>query len=296
MIGLRPTIRVPPARAVALETTLLAHGVPRAEAAPLNRELAEIVRHARAHPALVGVVAGRPTVGMTDQELEAFLDSDVPKLNTSNLGVACHRGGSGATTVSATMEIAASAGVRVFATGGIGGVHHGYAERLDISADLAALARFPVAVVCSGVKSIIDVESTREALESLGVPVIGFATDVFPAFYQRTSGAGVDARFDDPADLAAFVSSELARAGRGILIANPIPEPDELSATDFASWLDKARAAAAGAQARDITPRLLAGLHEFSAGATLRANLALVRSNVRLAARIAARFTPHTPS
>jgi pseudouridine-5'-phosphate glycosidase len=295
LIGLRPTIRVPPARAVAFETTLLAHGVPCAEAKPLAHQLDEIARAEGADPALIGIVAGRPVVGMTHDELDAFLRADVPKLNTSNLGVACHRALHGATTVSATMEIAAAAGVRVFATGGIGGVHHGYATRLDISADLAALARFPVAVVCSGVKSIIDVESTREALESLGVPVVGFGTDVFPAFYLRHSGAGVDARFDDPADLASFVSHELARSGRGILIANPIPEDDELDASEFAACLERARAETADAQARDVTPRLLARLHELSKGATLQANLSLVRANTRLAARLAANLPPLGP-
>src|SRR5690606_10624096 len=138
-----------------------------------------------------------------------------------------------ATTVSATMEIAAAAGLRLFATGGLGGVHRGYAQRLDISADLAALARFPVAVVCSGVKSLLDVESTREALESLGVPVVGFGTDRFPAFYRRASEAGVDARFDDPESLAAFLSQELARTGRAVVVANPIPAADEIAERDW---------------------------------------------------------------
>jgi len=280
---------VTPARAVALETTLIAHGVPRAEALPLQRDLESIVRAEGAEPALVGVVAGRAIVGMSDDELGALLgDASVTKLNTSNLGVALHAGQNGATTVSATMEIAAGAGVRVFATGGIGGVHFGYARRLDISADLGALARFPVAVVCSGVKSIIDVESTREALETLGVPVIGFRADAFPAFYLRESEAGVDARFDDERTLAAFVGAELARTGRGVLIANPIPEADELRPDDFAGWLERARAETADATGRDVSPRLLARLHELSGGATLRANLALVRSNARLAGAIAA--------
>ena len=277
-----------PGRAVALETTLIAHGVPRAQARPLQDDLAQIVRAEGAEPALVGVVAGRPTVGMSDAELDAMLGADhVPKLNTSNLGLAIHRGWTGATTVSATMEIAGAAGVRVFATGGIGGVHFGYGQRLDISADLAALARFPVGVVCSGVKSIIDVASTREALESLGVPVVGFRTDAFPAFYLRSSDAGVDARFDDERELGAFVHAELERTGRGVLIANPIPEPDELAPDDFAAWLERARADTRDAHGRDVSPRLLATLHELSGGATLRANLALVRSNARLAGRLA---------
>jgi pseudouridylate synthase len=179
----------------------------------------------------------------------------------------------------------------VFATGGIGGVHRGYAHHLDISADLAALARFPVAVVCSGVKSILDVAATREALETLGVPVVGFAADDFPAFYLRSGDAGaVDARFDDPSDLASYVDRELARTGRGVLIANPIPASDELNAQDWARWLAEAerRAVAQGAHGRAVTPAVLGALHEVSSGATLTANIALVRSNARLAGAVAA--------
>ena len=170
--------------AVALETTLLVHGVPREAAGPLNIELGEIVSAHGSTPALVGVVAGVPTVGMTSDELDAMLRSErVEKVNTANLGLAMHRGVHAATTVSATCELAARAGLRVFATGGIGGVHRGYGTRLDVSADLAALTRFPVAVVASGVKGLLDVVATREALETLGVPVVGFRTDAFCAFY-----------------------------------------------------------------------------------------------------------------
>lgn len=285
----------PVAGAVALETTLLVHGVPRDRGAALGRELAAIVRAEGAFPALVGVVAGRPTVGMTEEELGALMGAGlsgsalVAKANTANLGVLMHRGQHAATTVSTTMELAAHAGVRVFATGGIGGVHEGYGSRLDVSADLAAFTRFPVAVVTSGVKSILDVESTREALETLGVPVIGFGTDRFPAFYRRGSGAGVDARIDDVAELAAFVARELARTGRGIVIANPIPESDEIPERTWTSWLERARADAAhmGAVGRDVTPAILASLHKISGGATLAANISLVRSNTKLAAGLA---------
>ncbi len=275
---------------VALETTLLVHGVPNDTARPLATELDQIVRDAGADPALVGVVAGRPTIGMTADELAALLDApSVPKANTANLGALIHARSHAATTVSATMEIAAAVGARVFATGGIGGVHPGYGSRLDISSDLAALARFPVAVVSSGVKSILDVVSTREALESLGVPVVGFRTDRFPAFYLRESDAGVDWRFDDPAQLAAFVAAELARTGRGILVANPIPAEHELPREDWDAWLASAeRATPQTTDGRDRTPAMLAHLHELSGGRTLAANLALVRSNAALAATIAA--------
>ncbi len=282
------TSRIGP-RPVALETTLLVHGVPREAAIPLADELESIVRDAGADPALVGVVDGRPTVGMTREELTRLLDAPgVPKANTANLGVLMHAGSHAATTVSATMELSAAAGVRVFATGGIGGVHPGLGERLDISSDLAALARFPVAVVSSGVKSILDVGSTREALETLGVPVVGHRTDRFPAFYLRESDGPVDWRFDDAADLAAFVSGELERTGRGVLVANPIPADDELPRAEWDAWLARAEGDVGdSAPGRDRTPALLARLHELSGGRTLEANLALVRSNASLAATLA---------
>lgn len=270
--------------AVALETTLLAHGVPRERSLELFDALERDVRGAGATPALIGVLHGLPIVGMSRADLiELMADPVCPKLNTANLGITLHRRSSGATTVSTTMELAAGAGVRIFATGGIGGVHRGYGERLDISADLAALARFPVAVVASGVKSILDVESTREALETIGVPVVGYRTDVFPAFYLRTSRARVDARFDDAADLGRFVDAEMRRTGRGVLIANSIPEADEIHPDRWQAWMAEAERAAAGAEGRDATPALLAALHRVSGGATLAANIALVRSNARLA-------------
>ncbi len=273
--------------AVALETTLLCHGVPRADALPLHRALCALVRRAGAEPALVGVVDGRAIVGLDDDELERLLDApSVPKLNVANLGLALARGSHGATTVSATMELAAAAGVQLFATGGLGGVHKGYGTALDVSADLAALARFPVAVVASGVKSILDVVATREALEALGVPVVGFRTDRFPAFYERESAAGVDGRFDSITELAAYVRLELARTGRGVLVVNPIPEADAVSSTNFATWLRAAEAEASDAGGRDRTPAVLAALHRVSGGATLRANLALVKANAHLAGQL----------
>ena len=277
--------------AVALETTLLVHGVPRDQSLALAKRLDETVRTAGAHPALIGLINGVATVGMTAAELQLLLDApDVPKANTANLGALAHRKSHAATTVSTTMELAARAGIRVFATGGIGGVHKGYGEHLDISADLSALARCPVAVVASGCKSILDVSATREALETLGVPVIGFQTDTFPQFYGRESDLPVDARFDDIADLARFISHELARTGRGVLVANPIPPADELDAKQLAKWTSKAFAEAekAGASGRAVTPFVLGRLHELSDGATLRANIALVLHNARVAAQLAA--------
>lgn len=280
---------------VALETTLLLHGVPRGQGEPLAFELARIVQDRGAHPLLVGVVSGRATVGLTNDELSTLLAAaDVPKANSANLGVYLARGQHAATTVSTTMELATAAGVHVFATGGLGGVHRGYGEHLDISADLAAFTRLPVAVVCSGVKSILDVEATREALETLGVPVIGFQTDRFPAFYLRESAAGVDARFNDIDDLARYVRHELARTGRGIVVCNPIPTASELPRRDWERWLTEAMAAAKdqGIAGRGTTPFLLAHLHRASSGVTLKANLDLVRSNAALAAELATRLAP----
>ncbi len=262
--------------------------MPTDAALPLYDELCAIVEAEGAIPALVGIVAGRPTVGMTREDLAALLEGDVPKVNSANIGLAIHRGTHAATTVSGTMELCAAAGVRVFATGGLGGVHRGYGEVWDVSADLAAFLRYPVAVVTSGVKAILDVVSTREALETLGVPVAGFRTDRFPAFYLRESEAGVDARFDDVDDLAAFVDAELRRTGRGIVVANPIPEDDAIAPDEWERWLRRATAALGDVRGRAITPALLGRLVEVSAGRSLAANLALARDNARLAARLSA--------
>ncbi len=274
---------------VALESTLLAHGVPREAGLPLARELDAIVRGEGATPAVCAVLAGVPTVGLSERQLVELLDAEPIKTNTATLGLAIAARRHAATTVSTTMELAAGAGVRTFATGGLGGVHRGYAERFDVSADLAAFTRFPVAVIASGVKSILDVEATREALETLGVPVVGFRCDRFPAFYRRETEASVDERFDDVRTLAAYVSMELARTGRGVLICNPIPEEDELESGMWSLWLAEAerRARESGATGRGVTPAVLGALHEVSGGRTLAANLTLVRSNAALAAKLA---------
>ena len=241
---------------------------------------------------LIGVIAGEAVVGLDEPALRVLLEAgDVQKLNTANLGVALARREHGATTVSATMELAAAAGIRVFATGGIGGVHRGYGTQLDISTDLVALTRFPVAVVTSGVKSILNVAATRELLETLGVPVVGFATDDFPAFYLRRTEPAlrVDARFDEAAKLAQYLKRELARTSRGVVVANPIPSADELPRDHWEEWLTQAEAAAhaQGISGRAWTPFVLGRVHEFSRGATLRANIALAKANALLAAQLA---------
>lgn len=286
-----PPTDAPPDRPrprLALETTLLLHGVPRHEALTLHARLIDEISSRGAEPALIGVVAGRPVVGMSRHDLAALLALDnVPKLTTATLGLALHRRQHGATTVSATAQLAAGAGVRVFATGGIGGAHRGLAARPDISADLAALARFPVAVVASGCKSFLDPPATREILESLGVPVVGFGTDRFPAFYCHDGGAGVDARFDDPQDLARFLDAELSRAARGVLVCVPPPAASAIDPERFEAWLAQAAALAHDASGAGLSPAILQALHRVSGGATLRANLDLVLNNARLGADLA---------
>lgn len=275
---------------LALESTILTHGVPRAEALPLARELASIALEHGAQPVIFGLIDGQGDQGLDDARLQRLLQQPsgrVKKLNTSLLGAAKAQGFAGATTVSTTMELAAARGIRVFSTGGLGGVHHHLEQRLDISADLAAFTRFPVAVVTSGCKSLLHVINTREVLETLGVPVIGFGTDRFPAFYLRDGGCDVDARFDDVQSLAAYVRHELARTSRGVVIASPIPAEAEISQEDWTRWFSLAQQEAQASTGRDVTPALLASLHAISQGKTLAANLALIKNNVRLGAKLA---------
>ena len=273
--------------AVALETTLLVHGIPRERVHEVASKLSGAVIEAGAQPALVGIVDGVPVVGMTSVDLDAMLARDeVAKVNRANLGVLLATKQWGATTVSTTVELAHAAGVRVFATGGIGGVHRGYGTRLDISADLAAIAAHAVAVVTSGCKNILDIAATREALETLGVPVVGFQTDTFPAFYQRSSGIAIDAKFDDADELAAFLAFELHRTGRGVVVCNPIPAEDEIPLEQWNGWLAQAEATT-DARGREATPQILAAVHQISQGATVEANIALARSNASLAGRLA---------
>lgn len=277
---------------LALESTLLAHGVPPSAGLTLARELHEIVVVSGVEPALLAIDRGQPA-SLDADRLRTFLaagSSAIAKLNTGSLGPSMGRPASGATTVSTTMELAAMMGIRVFSTGGLGGVHKDFAHHLDISTDLLAFTRFPVAVVTAGCKSILDIPATRELLETLGVPVIGYRTDRFPAFYRRDGGLGVDARFDDIESLAIFVRRELARTRRGIVVCNAIPPEHELPERDWNHWLKEAedRARASGATGRAVTPAVLAALHEISQGRTLKANIELVKHNVRVGAELAA--------
>ena len=276
---------------VALETTLVTHGLPHPQGLEAALELEGIVRAGGATPVTVGILDGAVRVGLARAELERIATSrDVAKVNLGNLGAVVASGVAGSTTVAATLFVAAEAGIRVFATGGIGGVHRDVAESGDVSADLVALGRFPVAVVCAGAKAILDLPRTVEMLETLGVPVLGFGTDEFPAFYWRASGQRVDRRCDSVDELARVALAHWTLGSRtGVLIANPIPEADELPRAAYEQALQGALAEAAerGLRGREVTPFLLDRLRELSGGATVKANLALLRNNARVAAELA---------
>ncbi len=274
---------------VALETTLVTHGFPRPEGLELAAVLEAEVRERGAVPATIGVLEGALRVGLTPAELARLAAGDVEKLGPSNLAARIASGRPGSTTVGATLIAAHAAGIRVFATGGIGGVHRG--DAFDVSADLVALSRHPVAVVCSGAKAVLDLPRTRETLEALGVPVLGVGTDEMPAFYRRRSGLAVDDRFDSLDALARAVAAHLGLGtGVGVLVANPIPAQDELEAAAYEAALAEslAEAAARGVSGRDVTPFLLEELRRRTGGRSLRANRALLVSNARLAAALAA--------
>ena len=275
---------------VALESTLLAHGLP----APRNREVADrLEADVRAHgavPATVAVLDGTPRVGLTAAELDRVCAGGLTKLSVRDLGVAVGLRRDGATTVAATAALAAAAGVAVFATGGLGGVHRGARKSWDVSADLAALSRTPVLTVCSGVKSILDVGATLELLETSSVPVLGYRTDAFPGFYRRDSGLPVPWRIDEPAQVAAVwrAHRELG-GGSGMVLAQPVPGADEMDAGLHDRLLAEGLAlvAARRVTGKDVTPVLLEHFHAASGGASLTANVALVRANAGLAAQVA---------
>jgi len=275
---------------VALETTLVTHGLPHPEGVAVAREMEAAVRGAGALPATIGVLDARIHVGMDSARLERLATSRARKLNLGNLAACLASGEAGSTTVAATMLVAHQIGIRVFATGGIGGVHQGAHETGDVSADMTALGRFPVAVVCSGAKAVLDLPRTVEMLETLGVPILGFGGDSFPAFYRRESGLRVDRRYDRIEDLAAAVRAHFALgAGTGIVVAHPIPReaeiPEDVYAGAVAQALADARRAEIGG--RDVTPFLLDRLRELTEGKSVRANRALLIANATLAGRLA---------
>ncbi|MCG8358692.1 MAG: pseudouridine-5'-phosphate glycosidase [Kiloniellales bacterium] len=279
---------------VALETTLIAHGLP----PPLNLETAleaeAAVREAGAVPASIGILDGKVRVGLSGAQLERFAgQSGIVKVSSRDIAAVVARGGDGATTVAATLVVAAKAGIAVFATGGIGGVHRGGESSLDVSADLYELARRPVAVVAAGAKAILDLPRTLELLESLGVPVVGYGTDELPAFYARASGLRLEARVDSPQAAAKLMRSHWNLGmPSGLLLANPPPAETALEATEAEALIAGAleAAAAAGIAGKDTTPYLLQRVAESSSGRTLAANRALIVHNARVAGAIASAY------
>lgn len=276
---------------VALESTIISHGFPYPSNLECALEAESVAREEGAVPATIAIVDGEIRVGLARDDIERLAtDKAVLKASTRDIGTIVALGRTGATTVAATMAIAGRAGVRVFATGGIGGVHRGGETTLDVSADLEELARTRVAVVCAGAKSVLDIGRTLEYLETRGVPVLGYQTDEFPAFYTRTSGFRVDARVESPADLARVlrVRDELDLPG-GEVIANPIDRHDEIPPAEVEAAVSSAlhEAETRGVSGKAVTPFLLARIHEITGGRSEQANKALVMGNVRLAARIA---------
>ncbi len=281
---------------VALESTVIAHGLPRPHNLETAREMEGAVREEGGVPATIAVLDSRLVVGLSPEQLAHLSESEsVAKVSRADLAAVLASGRPGATTVAGTMIIAAQAGIRVLATGGIGGVHRGAERSLDISADLTELARTRVAVVCAGAKAILDLQRTLEYLETLGVPVVGYGTNEFPAFFSRESGLPLVHRVDTPDDVARLMAWqwELGRSGRGstggMVIANPPPEETALPRAVVESHIAEAlkSAEAAGIRGKAVTPFLLQELARRSGGRTLQANRALLVANARLAARIA---------
>jgi pseudouridylate synthase len=277
---------------VALESTVVTHGLPHPDGLLSAAEMQAAARACGAVPALIGVLDGQVVVGLTPEALGRLAASPgVVKVNPGNLASVAASGRAGSTTVAATLAVARRAGIGVLATGGIGGVHRDVGETGDVSADLVALSRYPVAVVCSGAKSVLDLPRTLEALETLGVPVYGVGTDRFPAFHRRDSGLPVDHRFDGMAELAAAVRAHWDLAlGAGVVVANPVPEayemPRELYETALARSLEEA--ARHGVRGRAVTPFLLERMRALSGDRSVATNRALLRDNARVAGELAA--------
>ncbi|GAA3818203.1 pseudouridine-5'-phosphate glycosidase [Amycolatopsis tucumanensis] len=276
---------------VALESTILSHGLPPGRNLAVANRLEETVRKAGAVPATIAVLDGVAYAGLSRAQLERVCapDAGLDKLSLRDLGPAIGLGRSGATTVASTSALAHAAGIGVFATGGLGGVHLGAAESWDVSADLGVLARVPVLVVCSGVKSVLDIAATLEVLETNSVPVLGYRTGEFPAFYRRTSGFEVPWRVDDPVAAAAVVAAHRRYASSGVLLANPIPAEAEMDAELHDRLLAEGLAllSSRGVHGKEVTPVLLEHFHTASGGVSLDANEELVVSNARVAAEVA---------
>jgi pseudouridylate synthase len=279
---------------VALESTIISHGMPYPQNVEMATGVEQIVRDLGAVPATIAVLGGRPRIGLASADLELLATSaDVAKVSVRDLPVVIARRGHGATTVAATMRLAALAGIRVFVTGGLGGVHRGGHRTLDISADLTELSTTDVAVISAGVKSILDIGLTLEALETLRVPVLAYRTDEFPAFFSRTSGHQAPMRVDTPDEIATIMATKWDLGiGGGIAVANPIPTADEIPAEEINSIISHAveDMNTRGIHGKEITPFLLGRIVELTDGASLTANIALVNNNARLGAEVAAAY------
>ena len=277
---------------VALESTIITHGMPYPENLATARSLERQVRAGGAVPATIAVIGGVICVGLSDKELEWLAGAkNVLKLSRNDLPYAIATQKVGATTVAATMIAAHLAGIKVFATGGIGGVHRGAESTFDISADLEEFARTPVAVVCAGAKAILDLPKTLEYLETRGVPVIGYGTDEFPAFWSRQSGLKAPLRLDTSAEIARFLEVKWSlNLSGGAVICNPVPIGDEIPLHEMRTFIDSAvdEAGRYGIQGKAVTPYILARIVELTGGRSLRTNMALAQNNARLAAEIAA--------
>jgi len=284
---------------VALESTIISHGLPRPDNARLAREFEQAVRDGGAVPATVAVIGGEARIGLDEAALDRLAnDEDAVKVSVRELAAVAAGGGVGSTTVASTAHLAARAGITVFATGGLGGVHRGAQDTFDESADLTTLSRTGVLVVCAGVKSILDVGATLERLETLGVGVLGYRTHRFPGFYLADSGHEVGWRVESPEEVAAILAARDGVGTRdlGLVLANPIAPDDELDRDLHDRLLETGLAAAAreGVHGKDVTPYLLDWFHRESRGESLRANVALVRANARLAAEVATSYAGRT--
>jgi pseudouridine-5'-phosphate glycosidase len=283
---------------VALESTIISHGMPYPQNVEMATGVEQAVRDLGAVPATIAVLGGRPRIGLEPADLELLATSaDVVKVSVRDLPVVIARGGHGATTVAATMRLAALAGIRVFVTGGLGGVHRGAHRSFDISADLTELSTTDVAVISAGVKSILDIGLTLEALETLRVPVLAYRTDEFPAFFSRSSGHQAPTRVDTPEEIATIMATKWKLGiNGGIVLANPIPAVDEIPAEKIDSIIGHAieDMNTRGIHGKDATPFLLRRIVELTDGASLTANIALVNNNARLGAEVATAYATLT--
>jgi len=280
---------------VALESTIISHGMPYPKNVETALNVEKIIRECGAVPATIAIIGGRLKAGLTPEEIEYFgkKGQAIAKASRRDLSVLCARGEDGATTVATTMIIAHMAGIKVFATGGIGGVHRGAETTMDISADLEELAQTPVMVVCAGAKSILDLGLTLEYLETKGVPVLGYGTEELPAFYTRQSGFRVDYRMDSPKELAdAWRTQNLIGLKGGMLVTNPIPEEFSMDKAVIDAAIEQALSEARekGIHGKETTPFLLARVAEITGGDSLASNIRLVYNNAKLAAQIAGQY------